>query len=613
MEFVSKKRKGISQRAQASHAEFSPNIESRLATFLTYQVVWGLFSPQIAQKIAHLATQDFSDARERNGTLLDLEKIAKTGNYGKLPNNVHRDLLSHLDGKTEMPQPFQAKIPFKDYDEDPVTSILLPHEVFAALYANYNGAWNKVIADGGDSIEEFWDAQENHPNMQDHPIRTRPDYKRSCIPIGLHGDEVPLTGKGKVWSKSLLTFEWCSLLGRGATTESVFWIWGMFEKLMTETADGTLGSLDQFFEILHWSLLWLWKGCWPTHDHTGKKYARNTEQGTKAGTPLAGGYYATVWGILGDLDYFAKTLKLPHHSSSSPCALCRCTLHGDATWRDNRANAAWLETIWKPLEWLQWPSRSKCKLFDLPGVTACTVCLDYMHSKYLGCDQYIFGSVLYMLCFVIMPLTPLENLKQCWAFIKRFYKNHGVKNKLFNLTKLSMFVRKKDYPKLRGKAAQIKAVGPAILALWTKLTKNSTDVMYKSILILLQANVKMEQILNKFANHVALPENEANEFLKCSRIMAQLLVKCTEHYLPNPDLKVFNITSKTHMVIHCALLAKYLNPRKVWCFSGEDFMRKVQRNGESRVSGTTAAQATVKMVSHYRVGLGMELREIQSM
>jgi len=171
----------------------------------------------------------------------------------------------------------------------------------------------------------------------------------------------------------------------------------------------------------------------------------------------------------------------------------------------------------------------------------------------------------------------------------------------------------KDFPKLRGKAAQIKAFGPALLNLWQKKIASSTDPMHKDITVLLQANVQMEKILDKFADSVALPANVAKQFIKCSRLMAQLLCKCSEHYLPNPNLKVFNITSKTHMVIHCALLSKYLNPRKVWCFSGEDFMRKVQRIGESCVSGTSPAQAIMKMVSHYRVGLDMELKKIMAM
>ena len=32
------------------------------------------------------------------------------------------------------------------------------------------------------------------------------------IPIVLHGDEIPITGKGKIWSSSAVVFSWSSML-----------------------------------------------------------------------------------------------------------------------------------------------------------------------------------------------------------------------------------------------------------------------------------------------------------------------------------------------------------------------------------------------------------------
>ena len=79
-------------------------------------------------------------------------------------------------------------------------------------------------------LEDFLTAQENHSNMEGNPIKDRPDYKSKCVPLGFHGDEVPITGKGKFWCKSTLTFEWCSLVGFGSTCEKMLWVWGTFEK-----------------------------------------------------------------------------------------------------------------------------------------------------------------------------------------------------------------------------------------------------------------------------------------------------------------------------------------------------------------------------------------------
>ena len=186
-------------------------------------------------------------------------------------------------------------------------------------------------------------------------------------------------------------------------------------------------------------------------------YPRLTD--AKAGTWLAGGHYACLWANIVDLDYCAKALGLPRWSLNDfPRALCKCCKCGSLSWLDCRKTASWVQTCWKPSEWLAWPERSKCKLFTLPGLSACTVALDWMHCKYLGSDQYMFGSVMWLLCFVVMPETPLQNLLACWIFISRFYKEQETEHRFKFLNKLSMFVRKSGFPKLRGKAAEKKRV-----------------------------------------------------------------------------------------------------------------------------------------------------------
>ena len=43
-----------------------------------------------------------------------------------------------------------------------------------------------------------------------------------------------------------------------------------------------------------------------------------------------------------------------------------------------------------------------------------------MHCKYLGVDQYTYGSVLALLCCKVMGGSPLQNLQAVWADIKVF-------------------------------------------------------------------------------------------------------------------------------------------------------------------------------------------------
>ena len=262
---------------------------------------------------------------------------------------------------------------------------------------------------------------------------------------------------------------------------------------------------------------------------------------------------------------------------------------------------------WQPDQWRAWEHRSKCRLFNLPGLSACSVAVDWMHAKYLGNDQYVFGSLLYVLCFVVMTETPLENLQRCWNFIKRYYVRFNVEYRYQCLNKLSMFCRKSGFPKLRGKAAEIKGIGPALLALWEKHMRPAVTV-HRQILMMMQANVNAERILAEHSDSLRLPAGPANRFQEHVFLMCQLQGQLAEYFLDETNLKVFNRTSKLHGVCHCALLCEFLHPRMTWCFRGEDMMSKTQSIAKSSVRGNNAANAINKMAKRYKLGLHLQFK-----
>ena len=176
---------------------------------------------------------------------------------------------------------------------------------------------------------------------------------------------------------------------------------------------------------------------------------------SKAGQDLAGGYFACLFALCGDLDAGCKYFKLPRWSShSEPCAICPCTYRGTLSWQNNRSDAPWIRACFTPASWNAKENKSTCPLFRLPGVSGCIVALDLMHSKYLGVSQYVLGSIMYLLVhFQLVHSDPFESLKIIAAFIKKFQKDaQTIVRYGQNLTKLSMFHRDKEYPKLRGKA-----------------------------------------------------------------------------------------------------------------------------------------------------------------
>ena len=77
----------------------------------------------------------------------------------------------------------------------------------------------------------------------------------------------------------------------------------------------------EVFDVLAWSFQSLWKGIHPTEDWTGSPLKGNLAH--LAGKPLTKEdlrFY--VWNYLGDLEYYANTLKLPHWKGEDFCWLC---------------------------------------------------------------------------------------------------------------------------------------------------------------------------------------------------------------------------------------------------------------------------------------------------
>ena len=82
-----------------------------------------------------------------------------------------------------------------------------------------------------------------------------------------------------------------------------------------------------------------------------------------------------------------------------------------------------------------------------------------------------------------MPNTPKANLAVVWQFIARYYKEHKTARRYKAIRKLSMFQRKKGYAKLRGKAAEVMGLGPALLACW-KAFMDAEDPIQKGSSVL---------------------------------------------------------------------------------------------------------------------------------
>ena len=88
---------------------------------------------------------------------------------------------------------------------------------------------------------------------------------------------------------------------------------------------------------------------------------------------------------------------------------------------------------------------------------------------------------MYLLVHYIMPSdVPNENLRALADRIVKYFKENNVQHHYKNLTKLTMISKKDGYPKLRGKAAEVKSLGPALLSAWQHWQNPNLDMHKKN-------------------------------------------------------------------------------------------------------------------------------------
>ena len=296
---------GVRQRLAASavceqeeQSALSTSMPSKLVRYILKKFAWGEYSAQEAQATAQASFKDVRAIQEAcmaappttagasassSSWLLtphahpieqDLESVATIGVSGQYSNKCYSDLMKKVEPNISLPQPHQVQLRFANPLGERIQEILLPREMLAAIY-EHKATWDKVILPDEGLPLKFWRAQENgkHPQWSGHPLEHFADRELGkVIPLSLHGDEVPVTGIGKQWSRKMVNFSWHSLLSTTASVrDSQFFIWALFDKAgITEEGDTGYRTLDKFFDLLAWSFGFMFKGIHPTCNAQGE-------------------------------------------------------------------------------------------------------------------------------------------------------------------------------------------------------------------------------------------------------------------------------------------------------------------------------------------------------
>ena len=296
----------------------------------------------------------------------------------------------------------------------------------------------------------------------------------------------------------------------------------------------------------------------------------------------------------------SQEFKLPWPTSNRPCAKCPCNVT-DMPWTDVSDHACWMPHVWTDHAWrVQFPNHHP--IFDVPGVTVKMVMFDLLHVKHLGTDSYFFGSVLWLLCYELLPNDPANNLQYVFDRCLDYWDRESVSNH-YNHIKLSMFVKENDFPRLKGRGAEIKAMAHPLVEIWEMWMDDTVDehaFVYEG----LRMSARMENILSANVRCSRLPPAAAHEFKECAFAFLAVQTAAAQIYntrVPNP-LFLFDVTIKSHCLAHVGLECLFMNPRMGWNYTGEHYVSRMKVVASSCCKGNRPDQSQRKMIAKYRQG-----------
>ena len=154
--------------------------ESNLATALLSLWAHGHLSATQIQKLAHAAILDGSQHPE-------LSDLAKAGNFGAVPGNIHRDISCRFVKNLCVPEPADEQVacidPKSGKKELVQASTFLPHMMFSELSKLPN--FHEIFP--FEKVQQFWADVERSkdPRLDQHPCKSR-NWKKLTMPIWLH-------------------------------------------------------------------------------------------------------------------------------------------------------------------------------------------------------------------------------------------------------------------------------------------------------------------------------------------------------------------------------------------------------------------------------------------
>ena len=582
---------GLAERPDIVEEDPSP-----LATKLLSHWAHGSLSAKAIQELAHLSQLGGTSHEE-------VSTLAKAGNYGSNPGNVHKAIMQAFLPNVGIPPGFNVEVPCIDPKTSKATeataSIFLPHTMFAALAENYPAKWQELFCT--EKLEEFWVEVESRKDdrLKKHPLKKRSQWRCTTIPLFVQGDGAEFQSRD-----TLLIFSFGSILNLFSSLDSHL-LMGVFPKSAT-----TAHTWEPLWQYFAWSFDALQKGMHPSKDCWGEPLEKGSPFYPMRGKPLVpGGFCAAIWCIIGDQEYFSNVLKLPHWASKRPCHQRNCTSK-DGVLPYTMLDAAAFNHV--DSDMARASPKSSHPIFSIGGVTSRMVRGDGLHILFTkGIYAHLLGSCLHYMCWYdpigcAQTIKPKERLALIFLHVQKMYKQQGAGTELTNL-RLSMFTNEQkphqDYAFLGAKGGECKHLAPALLAVMKKMLPGDREI-HATMVACMESVVQLQCLWDGANTFLTEAEFELTMSL-CNSFCQEYT--SLHNWAKEQNRMLYNIVYKHHSFIHLCLGAYHMNPKFHWCFKSEDFVGAIAKMAHSCTHGVASTKLSTKVLPKYSILLHLVL------
>lgn len=417
------------------------------------KVMQGLFiQNKLSAKDAHLVIHTSTKAGA-----VGVEDLAKCGAQGKQPGNLHRDLMRTIMKDVSGWPPFYY---FDCRVLDPKTGqtmivsmpMLLPHEVMSMLATS--GKLSQAVTNKDTAPPGVWKHIEHCAKQWDK-------CPNAIFAMGVHGDGAPCGAHD-----SLEQLSWNLPCWVGAGYSPRFLIGTIFKTFVMPGI-----TFVDFHQVIAWSFKMLALGIFPDTRHDGSPWAPSDKwRGTRTGDLHV---CASLVQARGDWKLFKEMYNFPQwNCKESMCWMCSAS---QETMQDSSLTAVWRSCRTTANELIRKIAGGGCKpcpLFSIPEFHSGLVLPDWLHTCDIGVAAVACGNALWECMKVLEGSTHAKKVQTLWLRMQAWYKLNKIKSKLDSLTK-DMLKQRDKGPKLRGKAAQVRALVPFTATLASEVLQAS--------------------------------------------------------------------------------------------------------------------------------------------